>query len=108
MTNIIEEHRRAFEALTSGRHENFSLFSCFVGGTPAAAIVAVTRKVRLSTHTSDAVYCALPARRRPLRGQERPRAALDGTPPAASRSRPRGAFQRLARPDPRRPPRLRR
>ena len=41
MTNIIEEHRRAFEALTSGRHGNFALFSCFVGGTPAAAIVAV-------------------------------------------------------------------
>ena len=41
MTNITEEHRRAFEALTSGRHENFALFSCFVGRTPAAAIVAV-------------------------------------------------------------------
>ena len=41
MTNITEEHRRAFQALTSGTHENFALFSCFVAGTPAAAIVAV-------------------------------------------------------------------
>ena len=41
MTNITEEHRRAFEALTSGTHENFALFSCFVAGSPAAAIVAV-------------------------------------------------------------------
>ena len=41
MTNITEEHGRAFEALTGGRHENFALFSCFVGVTPTAAIVAV-------------------------------------------------------------------
>ena len=40
-TNITERHRRAFEALTSGAHENFALFSCFVDGKPAAAIVAV-------------------------------------------------------------------
>ena len=40
-TNITEAHRRAFEALTSGGHDNFALFSCFVGDTPAAAIVAV-------------------------------------------------------------------
>ena len=31
------------EALTSGRFDNFALFSCFVGGEPAAAIVAVNR-----------------------------------------------------------------
>ena len=43
MTNITEEHRRAFEALTSGTHDNFALFSCFVAGSPAAAIVAVNR-----------------------------------------------------------------
>ena len=43
MTHITEEHRRAFEALTSGVHDNFALFSCFVGGSPAAAIVAVNR-----------------------------------------------------------------
>ena len=43
MTNITAEHRAAFEALTSGRFENFALFSCFVGGEPAAAIVAVSR-----------------------------------------------------------------
>ena len=40
-TNITERRRRAFEALTSGAHENFALFSCFVDGKPAAAIVAV-------------------------------------------------------------------
>ena len=40
-TNITEQHRRAFETLTSGAHENSALFSCFVGSEPAAAIVAV-------------------------------------------------------------------
>ena len=40
-TNITEAHRRAFEALTSGKHHNVALFSCFIGETPAAAIVAV-------------------------------------------------------------------
>ena len=39
-TNITEEHRRAFAALASGEHDNFALFSCFCGGSPAAAIVA--------------------------------------------------------------------
>ena len=29
-TNITEDHRRAFEALTSGRFDNFCLVSCFV------------------------------------------------------------------------------
>jgi hypothetical protein len=41
MTNITAEHRAVFEALTSGDYSNFALFSCFVGGKPAAAIVAV-------------------------------------------------------------------
>ena len=40
-TNITEDHRRAFEALTSGRFENFCLVSCFVDGEPTAAIAAV-------------------------------------------------------------------
>lgn len=43
MTNITAEHRAAFEALTSGAYDNFALFSCFVAGEPAAAIVAVNR-----------------------------------------------------------------
>ncbi len=43
MTNITAEHRAAFEALVSGDYDNFALFSCFVGGEPAAAIVAVNR-----------------------------------------------------------------
>ena len=42
-TNITPDHRAAFEALVSGEYENFALFSCFVGGEPASAIVAVHR-----------------------------------------------------------------
>ena len=38
-TNITEEHCRAFEALTSGKFDNFCLFSCTANGHPAAAIV---------------------------------------------------------------------
>ena len=41
MTNITAQHRAAFAALTSGDYGNFALFSCFIGGEPAAAIVAV-------------------------------------------------------------------
>ena len=41
-TNITDEHRRAFEALTSGRYENFALVFCFCAGEPAAAIASVT------------------------------------------------------------------
>lgn len=43
MTNITTQHREAFEALVSGQYNNFALFSCFVDGQPAAAIVAVNR-----------------------------------------------------------------
>ena len=46
-TNITEEHRNAFEALTSGDYDNFALFSCFLSGQPTAAIVSVT------AHQSD-------------------------------------------------------
>jgi hypothetical protein len=42
-TNITADHRAAFEALTSGDYANFALFSCFVNGEPAAAIVAVNK-----------------------------------------------------------------
>ncbi|MFW6027476.1 MAG: hypothetical protein ACOC91_01580 [bacterium] len=52
MTNITKHHRAAFEALTSGRFENFALFSCFVDGDPATAIVAVN-------HDGDD-YCITP------------------------------------------------
>jgi hypothetical protein len=40
-TNITPAHTDAFEALASGRFDNFALFSCFVNGEPATAIVAV-------------------------------------------------------------------
>ena len=40
--NVTDEHRRAFEALTGGRYENFALVSCFCGGEPTAAIATVT------------------------------------------------------------------
>ena len=57
-TNITEDHRRAFEALTGGEAGNFCLFSCFLSGRPAAAIAAMTvcppRDVkRLSISTPD-------------------------------------------------------
>ena len=42
-TNISPEHRDSFKALTSGNYANFALFSCFVNGEPASAIVAVTK-----------------------------------------------------------------
>jgi hypothetical protein len=45
-TNIHPEHISAFEALTSGEHSNFALFSCFIDGQPAAAIVAITPPAR--------------------------------------------------------------
>ncbi|MFV1493597.1 hypothetical protein VWX97_11505 [Phaeobacter sp. JH18-32] len=41
-TNICPEHISTFEALTSAEHDNFALFSCFLNGEPAVAIVAVT------------------------------------------------------------------
>lgn len=41
-SNIRPEHVSAFEALTSGEHDNFALFSCFLDGEPAVAIVTVT------------------------------------------------------------------
>ena len=41
-TNITEDHRRAFEALTGGEADNFCLFSCYCSSQPAAAIAAVT------------------------------------------------------------------
>ena len=45
-TNITEEHRNAFEALSSGQYDNFALFS-FLNGQPAVAIASVT------AHQSD-------------------------------------------------------
>jgi hypothetical protein len=42
-TNITDRHRQAFEAITSGQYGNFALFSCFVNGTPAAAVVSITQ-----------------------------------------------------------------
>ncbi|MCY3670917.1 MAG: hypothetical protein OXH14_07525, partial [Alphaproteobacteria bacterium] len=41
-TNITEEHRRAPDALKSGRYDNFCLFSCYVDREPAAAIAALS------------------------------------------------------------------
>lgn len=40
-TNITDEIREVFDALTSRKFTNFALFSCFVNGTPTSAIVAV-------------------------------------------------------------------
>jgi len=41
-TNIRPDHVSAYQALTSGEYGSFALFSCFLNGEPAAAIVAVT------------------------------------------------------------------
>lgn len=40
-TNITAMHKHAFNALLSGKFDNFALSSCFVNGAPACAIVAV-------------------------------------------------------------------
>ncbi|RWI06832.1 MAG: hypothetical protein EOQ89_03625 [Mesorhizobium sp.] len=42
-TNITPEHRERFNALTSGQFTNFALFSCFINGKPAVAIVAANQ-----------------------------------------------------------------
>ena len=42
-TNITAEHKKAFNALISGDFSNFALFSCFVNGEPASAIVLINR-----------------------------------------------------------------
>ncbi len=42
-TNITERHKRVFNALISGQHNNFALFSCFLDGEPTVAIVAVNQ-----------------------------------------------------------------
>lgn len=44
LTNITPALQKQFEALTSGKYDNFALFSCFVNGEPTAAIVAVDHK----------------------------------------------------------------
>ena len=41
-TNIKTDHRQAFNALLSGQYAKFALFSCFVNGEPASAIVAIS------------------------------------------------------------------
>ena len=41
ITNITEELRCAFQALTSGDYGNFAVFSVLVDGEPGAAVVAV-------------------------------------------------------------------
>lgn len=72
-TNITTEHQDAFNALISSEYRNFALFSCFVDGEPAAAIVAVnfdggtydflplfvsvTEKMQLTDHEGNAPAC---------------------------------------------------
>ena len=40
-THVTEPHRHAFQALVSGEYDNVAPFSCFIDGSPGAAIVAV-------------------------------------------------------------------
>ncbi len=42
-THITAAHQEVFNALTSGEYNNFALFSCYVDGEPAAAIVAINQ-----------------------------------------------------------------
>lgn len=42
-TNITPEHEALFDAVTSGKYDNFALFSCFVDGKPTSAIVSVVQ-----------------------------------------------------------------
>ena len=42
-TNITAEHKALFDAVTSGKYDNFALFSCFVDGKPTSAIVSVVQ-----------------------------------------------------------------
>ena len=59
-TNITADHRAAFEALASGDYASFALFSCFVNGEPAVAIVAVNRDGRqLCDHAAVRQYHAV-------------------------------------------------
>lgn len=44
MTNITPAMKKEFQALVSGKYDNFALFSCFVNGEPSAAIVTVTKE----------------------------------------------------------------
>ena len=42
-TNITPEHKALFDAVTSGKYDNFALFSCFVDGKPTSAIVSIVQ-----------------------------------------------------------------
>lgn len=52
-THITAEHRRAFQALTSGACDNFCLVSCFCDGAPAAAIAAAIAAVTVQPAVED-------------------------------------------------------
>jgi len=71
-------HREAFEALRDGAFENFALFSCFVNGAAAAAIVAINPTAR-NTH-----YAAIRERHGRNGATDH-----DGTPTAGSAGRER-------------------
>jgi hypothetical protein len=43
-TNITKEHEDSFNAMVSGKYDNFALFSCFVNGTPTSAIVSINKE----------------------------------------------------------------
>ena len=59
-TNITEQHRHAFEALTSGRYDNFALFSWFIDGSFGAAIVAVNPRPRVAEEAAEPEYAVQP------------------------------------------------
>jgi len=42
-TNITRQQSETFNAMVSGKFDNFALFSCFLDGKPATAIVTVNK-----------------------------------------------------------------
>jgi len=55
--HITQEIEDDFEALVSGKHDNFELVSCFINGEPTAAIVLVEKQGHTSIET--ALYVAI-------------------------------------------------
>lgn len=58
-TNITTEHREMFNAITSGDFSNFALFSCYVNGTPAAAIVAISQDENGETFLVEPLFVSI-------------------------------------------------
>jgi hypothetical protein len=56
-TNITPEIKANFHALASGKYNNFALFSCFVNGEPAVAIVVYDQQGE--SHTFQPLFVSI-------------------------------------------------